>query len=285
MSGRLTYRSYEAQEAFVAECHRRIGAWRVPHELRLVQTSLGPTTVLVAGGPTGVNGHSRPLLVLPGAHLAAAALLPLAAALAHTRQVLVVDPPGQPGLSYPKRPAYVGAYGAWLDEVIATLGQKPTVVAHASGAAMALLADPESMADVVLVNPGGIVNAVRSVGDRVADLRWRLQPGAHTARARLQRLAAPAAMLDDDTVRWFELVATHARPGGTAPSTVGGDVLGAWSARAGDLRILAGAQDPLFPPGRLAPATSRLGLATTVVQGCGHLLPVERPEAIAAALR
>ena len=284
MSARLTYRSYEAQEAFVAECHRRIGEWRVPHELRLVQTGLGPTTVLVAGGPTGVNGHSRPVLVVPGAHLAAAALLPLAAALAHTRQVLVVDPPGQPGLSYPKRPGHFGAYGAWLDEVVATLGQKPTVVGHASGAAIALLADPDAVADVVLANPAGIVKATRSLSVRVDDARWRLQPSARTARALAQQLAAPVTTVDDATVRWLELVATHARPSSTTSAVLGADVLEPWAARSASLRVLAGAHDPLFPPDRLTPATSRHGVATTIVQGAGHLLPVERPEAIAAAL-
>ena len=289
MSARLTFRSFEDQEAFVAACHERIAAWRVPHELRLVQTALGPTTVLVAGGPTGVNGHSRPVLVLPGAHLASASVLALAAALARTRQVLVVDPPGQPGLSYPKRPTHFGAYGAWLDEVIGTVGQRPTVVAHGQGAAIVLLADEPSIADLVLVAPAGIVAPTRSLGRRAVEQRWRLQPSARNARSFAQSLAAPGTPVADDVVRWYELVGTHARPAATAtpsrPVGGGDEVLGPWATRPADVRILAGALDPLFPPGRIATAASHHRLSTTIVQGAGHLLPVEHPDAVAAALR
>ena len=284
MSARLAYRSFEAQEAFVAECRRRIDAWRIPHELRLLQTGLGPTTVLVAGGPTGLNGHSRPVLVLPGTNLAAAALLPLAATIARTRQVLVVDPPGQPGLSYPKRPTPFGAYGTWLDEVLTSLDRRPTVVGHALGAAVALLADPQHVAELVLVNPAGIVKARRTPSLTKAELQWRLRPAPHTARRLAQQLAAPVATIADDTVRWLELVATHVHPAAT-PAPVGDDVLARWTPRAADVRILAGAHDPRFPPDRVAAIAGTLGLSTTVVQGAGHHIPDERPEAVAAALR
>ena len=280
----LAYRSFEAQEAFVAECRHRIDRWRTPHELRLVQTELGPTTVLVAGGPTGLNGHSRPVLVLPGTNFAAAATLPLAAAIARTRQVLVVDPPGQPGLSYPRRPSHFGAYGAWLDEVLTSLDRRPSVVGHALGAAIALLAQPEHVADLVLVNPAGIVKARRTTAVTNAELRWRVRPAPHTARTLVQRLAAPVTTIADDTVRWVELVGVHTNPAST-PAPVGDDVLAHWAHRAGDVRILAGAHDPRFPPDRLATIAGTHGLSTTVVQGAGHLIPDERPEAIVAALR
>ena len=283
MKARLVYKSFEAQETVVAECRRRIDGWRVPHELRVVQTSLGPTTVLVAGGPTGVNGRSRPVLVLPGADLAAAAVLPLAAAIARTRQVLVVDPPGHAGLSYPKRPSHLGAYGTWLDEVLTTLDRRPTVVGHAWGAAVALLATPDHIADLVLVNPAGIVRPQRNPSLSMAALRWRLQPSPHNARALAQLLADPFAHVGDGTISWLEHVGTHARPS-TIPAPVGDDALAAWSARAHDLRILAGVSDPRFPADRINEAASRHGLGTTLVQGAGHLIPEERPEAIAAAL-
>ena len=280
---RLAYKSFEAQELVVAECHERLRRWRTPHELRLVQTSLGATTVLVAGGPTGLNGRSRPVLVLPGTNLAAVTLLRLASTIARTRQVLVVDLPGQAGLSYPKRPSYVGAYGMWLDEVLTSLDRRPTVVGHAFGAAVALLATPDHVADLVLVNPAGIVKAARRVAIVTATAQWRLLPSAQTARAMAQRLAAPVGAIDGDTISWLELVATHGHPVST-PAPVGDAALAGWGARAADVRLLAGAHDPLFPPDRLAAAASRHGLATTIVQGAGHLIPDERPEAVASAL-
>jgi pimeloyl-ACP methyl ester carboxylesterase len=283
VSPRLAYRSFEAQELVVAECHERLRRWRTPHELRLIETQLGPTTVLVAGGPTGVNGRSRPVLVLPGANLAAVALLRLATTIARTRQVLVADLPGNAGLSYPRRPSHFGAYGAWLDEVLTTLDRRPTVVGHALGAAVALLATPDHVADLVLVNPAGIVKAMRSTAIASATAQWRLRPSSHSARALAQRLAAPVSGLQDDTVRWLELVATHARPVAT-PAPVGDVALARWGGRATDVRILAGAHDPLFSTERLAAVASRHGLATTIVQGAGHLIPDERPEAVAAAL-
>lgn len=283
MSARLAYKNFEAQELVVAECRRRIDGWRIPHELRVVQTALGPTTVLVAGGPRGVNGRSRPVLVLPGADLAAAALLPLAASIARTRQVLVVDPPGHAGLSFPRRPNHFGAYAGWLDELLTTLDRRPTVVGHAWGAAAALLATPDHIADLVLVNPAGVVRAQRVPSVTLAELRWRVQPAPHTARNLAQSLADPFVVVGDETVAWLELVASHARPS-AAPAPLGAEVLARWAPRAGDVRILAGVSDPRFPVDRLVAVTTRHGLSTTVVQGTGHLMPDERPEAIAAAL-
>ena len=288
MSARLAYRSFEDQEAVVAECHARLDAWRTPHESRIVQTALGPTTVVVAGGASGHNGRSRPVLVLPGANLAAAALLPLATAIARSgRQVLVADLPGQAGLSYPKRPPNLGAYGAWLDELLTSLDRRPTLVAHAFGAAVALLASPERVADLVLVNPAGVIPARslrRATGLALAELSWRLRPAPHTARTFAQRLAAPGTVVRDDTVRWLELVSTHARPVWT-PAPVGDDVVARWAAPgSAPVRVLAGVHDPRFPPDDLARAASLLGLATTLVQGAGHLLPDERPDAVVAAL-
>ena len=284
MTARLAYKSFEAQEALVAECRRRIDGWRIPHELRLVQTALGPTTVLVAGGPAGRSGQRRPVLVLPGTNFAAAAVLALAAAIVRTRQVLVADAPGQVGLSYPRRPSHLGAYGAWLDELLTTLDRRPTVVGHAMGAAIALLAEPDHVDDLVLVNPAGIVKARRTPALAKADLHWRLLPAAHTARTLAQQLAAPVSMIPDDTVRWLELVAMHARVA-TTPAPVGDEVLARWTSRARDVRVLAGAHDPRFPPDRLAAVAGTHGLTTTIVQGAGHLIPDERPEAITAVLR
>jgi pimeloyl-ACP methyl ester carboxylesterase len=282
MSGRhLVYKSYDAQQAVVTWCHRAIDGWRTPHELRVLHTQLGPTTVLIAGGTPGPRTQ-HPVVVLPGTNFAAAALLPLAAAIARTRQVLIVDLPGQPGLSYPKRAPYVGAYGGWLDEVLGHLDPHPTVVGHSLGAAIALLASPERTGDLVLVNPAGFAKVRLTPKLLGATVPWLLRPSAHTARDLAQHMAAPTTTVHDDTVRWLELVGRNCRAT-TAPSPVGADVLARWRGR--DVRLLLGDADPFFPRERIEPVAVANGFAATVVTGAGHLVPEERPDAVLAALR
>ena len=131
------YRSPAGHEAIRSWCASRLDGRAFPHERRTVPTVLGETSLVTAGdGPATV-------LYLPGTNFNAASSLLLVDALAGRVRVVVADLPGQPGLSAGRRPPDRLAYGAWVDELVASLAADRLVLAgHSLGAAAALTADP-----------------------------------------------------------------------------------------------------------------------------------------------
>uniref|UniRef100_UPI0012FF47C6 alpha/beta fold hydrolase n=1 Tax=Streptomyces exfoliatus TaxID=1905 RepID=UPI0012FF47C6 len=77
-----------------------------------------------------------------GTNFNAAACLPLATALATRYRTVLVDVPGQPGLSSGERgpgEARLDWYGAWLSGVLEACASGPVIVlGHSFGAAIAL---------------------------------------------------------------------------------------------------------------------------------------------------
>ncbi|WP_371637666.1 alpha/beta hydrolase [Streptomyces zaomyceticus] len=130
------YRSAEGREAVRRWCVEELAAWQVPHECRVFQAGGAETHAVVAGsgGPT--------VVVVPGTNFNAAACLPLATALATRYRTVLVDVPGQPGLSSGERGLAEGRldwYGAWLSDAIEACASGPVIVlGHSFGAAIAL---------------------------------------------------------------------------------------------------------------------------------------------------
>src|SRR5690606_7450549 len=89
-------------------------------------------------------------------------------ALLLRHQVLLVDLPGQPGLSEPVRPTgdSVQAYGRLVDELLETLElEGALVVGHSLGAAVALAATPgPRIGGLLLLSPAGLSRARLSLG-------------------------------------------------------------------------------------------------------------------------
>jgi pimeloyl-ACP methyl ester carboxylesterase len=278
------YKDDRGREAVTAWCRRELDRWRTPHETRILRTSLGQTSVIVAGG-----GRDAPVLVLPGTNTSAAALLPFADVLARRRQgqLLLVDLPGQPGLSDPERAPNPAAYGRWLDEVVGQLDATPHVVAHSLGAALALHADPTNprLGPLVLVAPAGFTGAHVSFGVLKVTTTWLLRPNPDTAHALVALMAAPGHAVDPRTADWFRVVGRHCRAT-KAPAPLAGPELARWRGR--PIQFVLGADDPFFKPDKVLAGARAAGLDTTHVTALaatGHLVPEERPDDLVDVLR
>ncbi|MFI9297082.1 alpha/beta fold hydrolase [Streptomyces gardneri] len=153
------------------------------------------TVVAGSGGPT--------VVVVPGTNFTAAACLPLATALAARYRTVLVDVPGQPGLSSGERGLAEGRldwYGAWLSDVITACASGPVIVlGHSFGAAIALSSASPRIDGQILVSPGGLTGLRLTPGVLLPPPGSRF-PGHGTAPGCSAPCTAPAAPLGP---RWW----------------------------------------------------------------------------------
>ncbi|MFC9394578.1 alpha/beta fold hydrolase [Streptomyces sp. NPDC057027] len=271
------YRSTTGKELIRRWCHDRLDAWAVPHERTTVTAGSARTHVVLAGdGPTTV-------VFVPGTNFNAAASLPLATALvAAGCRVLLVDVPGQPGLSSGERALSGGRlswYGAWLGEVIEKVSPEPVaVMGHSFGAAIALSTDSPRISRLVLVSPGGLTRLRLTPAVLAASAAWFLRPRpTHSARL-LRTMLAPGGQPREELVDWMTLVARHSRSSGAPGAAV-------VPTRPVPRLVVTGEHDVFLPPRRLVTAVrGTLGAELGVVSGAGHLVVEERPEFLSALL-
>jgi pimeloyl-ACP methyl ester carboxylesterase len=272
------YRSTAGKELVRRWCLDRLAAWRVPHERRTVTGKGARTHVVLAGsGATTV-------VFVPGTNFNAATSLPLATALVvDGYRVLLVDVPGQPGLSTGERVPSGGRlpwYGAWLSELIEKVPAGPVVVmGHSFGAAIALCSDSPRIDRLVLASPGGLTGLRLTPAVLVASAAWFLRPAqAHSARL-LRVMLAPGHTPRGELVEWMTLVARHARSSG-APGAA------TLPARSIPRLVVTGQHDVFLNTRRLGLAVrDALGVELDVVDEAGHLLVEERPEYLAALVK
>lgn len=280
------YRSENAERSVHAWCHQALSQWPELGPLPPVETRLGPTQAFRASG-----GNGTPVLILSGTNFNAATTVPAARALAADRSVLLVDPPGQPGLSCSRRTtaSRVGTYGEWLDELLPRITDRPIIVlGHSRGAAIALSSTPSPLvAGLMLLNPAGLTAAGVSSESMRATLPWLLYPNEQTSSRLVEFLSGPDTDTDGEEHRseteWLTLVARHCRTH-TTPPPLPGEFFRAW---AGTPAIVAtGSHDSFFSPARLhGPARRFLDTGVRTIEGAGHLSLHERPEQVAELLR
>ncbi|GAA0325463.1 alpha/beta fold hydrolase [Streptomyces polychromogenes] len=271
------YRSTTGRELIRRWCFDQLDAWSVPHERTTVTANGARTHVVLAGdGATTV-------VFVPGTNFNAAASLPLATALvADGYRVLLVDVPGQPGLSTGERRLSGGRlswYGAWLSKVIEKISSEPVaVMGHSFGAAIALSTDSPRISRLVLVSPGGLTGLRLTPAVLAASAAWFLRPApTHSARL-LRTMLAPSHQPREDLVTWMTLVARHSRSSGAPGAAV-------LPARLVPRLVVTGEHDVFLPPKRLVTAVhSTLGAELGVVTEAGHLVVEERPEYLSTLL-
>ncbi|MFB7630244.1 alpha/beta fold hydrolase [Streptomyces sp. NPDC056149] len=270
------YRSASGRERVRRWCLDQLDAWPVPHE-RTTVTARGALTHVVTAGSGATT-----VVCVPGTNFCAAACLPLATALVSAgHRVILLDVPGQPGLSTGERGLAGGRlawYGAWLDETLDELAAGPvTVLGHSFGAAIALSAASWSVDQLVLLSPGGLTRLRLTPGVLAASAAWFFRPAPRHSDRLLRTMHAPGHRPRPELVEWMTLVARHTRSGG-APG------LATLPARPVPRRVVTGAHDTFLPPRRLGPAV-RIALDTDleVLPDAGHLLLDEQP-AYAASL-
>jgi pimeloyl-ACP methyl ester carboxylesterase len=167
------YKSPRGQLAVRQWCSGALERAGFPLASATVDTSAGRVALVSAGG-----GSPR-VMVVPGTAFNAAAALPWLEALSARWAATVVDLPGQPGLSDPRRPwrARLAWYGRLLDEVLAAAGLGDVVLAGNSlGAAVALAAGSPRIAARALISPAGIIRLSVDPALALASARWLLRP-------------------------------------------------------------------------------------------------------------
>ena len=271
------YRSSDGEAAVRAWCEARLQG----RERTTVTTDLGDTSLVGAG--TGAGDPT--ILLVPGTNLNAATSLGLVDALAAHPRVVVVDLPGQPGLSTAAGPSgdRMTGYGAWLDEVVDGLDGPLVLVGHSMGAAAVLAATPSSrIAGVVLVDPAGFTRPAVGMRLLAAFLAWMVRPSPTSSSRLLRGMLAPRSAPADELVDWFTLIGRHCRSSG-APGPTPDATVERW--RSTPLTVVVGEHDAFFPPRKLGPAVRRLlGVDPVVVADTGHLLPDEQPAVVVDAV-
>ncbi|MFI7643072.1 alpha/beta fold hydrolase [Nonomuraea sp. NPDC049400] len=251
----------------------------MPHRRDDVPSCAGSTHVvsLGSGSPT--------VVVVPGTNVSAALLESFASVLAPTFTVLLLDLPGQPGLSAGHRPRRdrLAWYGRWLADVLAqTVPDTAIVVGHSLGGAITLACDSPRIAGRVLVSTAGLTPLIPGIGVMRATIPWMLGPTPARSTALLRHFFAPGNTPPPHLVEWYTLIARACRTS-LAPPVLPRELL---AQRANVPRlVVTGQHDVFLPPRRLrGPASRRLGADLTVIPGAGHLVTDEQPQSLAALL-
>lgn len=227
-----------------------------------------------------------PLVFLHGAGLSHACWQAVAEALPGGLTALAPDLPGHGG-SAGEAEATIGALAERVLDWARALDLEPALwVGHSMGGAVALtlaLRAPSQTRGLVVVGCGprlavhpDLLEMLRDDRRVEAAVDWLLArafaegaPEALVEQARRMMLATPAAVL----LRDFEACARF-------------DLRGRLREVGAAAAVLCGAEDRLTPPKWNAALAEALPQARLeVVEGAGHMLPLERPAAVAAAVQ
>lgn len=269
------YRSSSGQQVIHQWCTEQLDHWSISHLQRLLPTSAGQTHLVTTG--TGTPA----LVLVPGTNANAATSLPLATALAAQWPTLIVDLPGQPGLSAGDRPRRhrLAWYGKWLREVLEdTVTGQAIVLGHSLGGAIALACDSPRITGRVLVSTAGVARLRISAAVLGATLPWMTRPTEARSALLLQQFLAPGHTPPQPLIEWYTLVAQHCRTS-LAPPALPTHLL---AQRRNVPRLVAtGEYDTFLPPQQLRRAAiQRLDTELRVVLGAGHLVTDEQPQSI-----
>jgi pimeloyl-ACP methyl ester carboxylesterase len=262
----VVYQNPRGQREVQRWCTEVLSRADFPITGKTVDTSAGRVKLTSAGA-----GPARVVLV-PGTSFTAAVALPWLRALSARWPTTVVDLPGQPGLSDPRRPRRNRSawYGQVVDEVLTAMDAEDVVlVGNSLGAAVVLAAGSPRIAARALISPAGIVRLSVDPRLALASTLWLLRPTTANTRAMLRLFVGPGEEPPATEVEWMTMVARCCRTT-LAPPPLPKELL---ARRAGQPCVVGvGEHDRFLPPRRLSPAVHRtLGGDVRVFPGMGHL--------------
>jgi pimeloyl-ACP methyl ester carboxylesterase len=210
-----------------------------------------------------------------------------AAALADAGFVpLAVDLPGH-GTSEGEPSTTVGGYAGWLLAYLRMIGESVHLVGHSMGGLVALAsaaAEPERVQSVVLIGVADpmAVNPDLLEGTKDGDLSM------FPAMVGWMHARDPIEVPEWTTQDTLEVI-LRAAPGVAHADLTACDTFGPVAPTAekvaAPMCLILGEQDAMTRPARAAAIADAAPHATTViVEGAGHLVPVERPGVVNEAL-
>ncbi|MGZ8782762.1 MAG: alpha/beta fold hydrolase [Gaiellaceae bacterium] len=249
-----------------------------------------------------VGGEGEPLLLLHGLAGSTRNWCEVLPALVQRHRVVSVDLPGHAGSGRLARGATTGDFADAVAAVLDAEGiDRAVVVGHSFGGLVALrLAErrPQLLRGLLLISPAGIASSTRAA-HAVLLATTTIRPGRRVALMR-HRWAEHAWYRRVVFRPWFvsDAVALSARAthGLLAAQREHADTRTAARALAADdprrelpelacrVVILWGARDAQLPLEDAFEYARRLRAELRVVADCGHLVIVERPQAVLAAL-
>ena len=249
-----------------------------------------------------VGGEGEPLLLLHGLAGSTGNWVELLPDLLERYRVIAVDLPGHARSGRLEPGATVGDYAAAAAAVLAAEeASAALVLGHSFGGLVALRlaqSQPELARGLLLVSPAGIATATRQARTVVA-FATTVRPGRFAARFRHRYAArawyrrvlfdqffvADAAALSERAAHGLlEAQQLHSDTKTAGRAMVTDDPRPDLAATARPVVVLWGARDPQLPVDDAFEYARRLGAKLRVVADCGHLVIVERPEAVLAAL-
>ena len=260
------YKNSSGQRAVRQWCSEALARADFPLTSATLDTSVGRVELTSAGA-----GLPRVIMV-PGTGFSAAVALPWLQALSVRWATTVVDLPGQPGLSDPRRPrrGRLAWYGRVLDEVLGAIDADGVVLlGNSLGAAVALAANSPRITARALVSPAGVIRLRLDPELALASTVWLLRPTAEHTRRMLRLFVAPGEDPPEAEVEWMTLVARCCRTT-LAPPPLPAELLTRRAER--PCVIGVGEHDRFLPPSRLVPAVRRImDVDVRVFSGMGHL--------------
>lgn len=276
--GARVYRSDTAARTIRGWCEERLAEFSGLHHVPEIPTAIGPTRAFRFEG-----GSGAPVVVLSGTNFNSALSASPCSDMSDERDVILVDLPGQPGLSFGKRPRghRARAYGAWFQEVLPELVDEPAIVlGHSLGAAVALAAEPCPLVKgMVLIGPAGLTAAATSPELMRVTLPWMIGPRDDKSTRLLNFMSGPDQRYPvHPYAEWMTMVGRYCRTS-LAPGPLPTESLLAWKEK--NVIVATGSDDEFFSPSRLhAPARRFLDVELEVLEGAGHLALYEVPQKV-----
>jgi pimeloyl-ACP methyl ester carboxylesterase len=268
------FTSAQARERYLAAYDVAMRAWPEPRQEFDVPTSFGKVHVHRYGPETGT-----PFVLLHGAAGGASNWYPQIAALGEHHPVYAIDTIDDPGRSAPTRVVAGSQENArWLDETLAGLGlQAISLVGVSYGGFLALclaVHRPQRLACVTLLDPGGLEKVpLRFYVTVLAGLPATLAPKrARPFFARL--LANHALVMPPEHLAPVMLTARTWRTTRPAARPFTDDELRSIQV---PMQVILAGRSILVRPRRVQKRLRRLGLASEIIRGAGHGLPLEQP--------
>ena len=249
-----------------------------------------------------VGGEGEPLLLLHGLAGSTGNWVELLPDLLKRYRVLAVDLPGHAGSGRLPRGASTADFTAVAAAVLEAEASGPALVAgHSFGGLVALRlarSRPELVRGLLLVSPAGIATATR-VAQAIALASTTIRPGrvvaplrhCYAERAWYRRalfrpwfVSDAVALTPRATLGLLDAQREHADTKTAARAMVADDPRRDLGAISCPVVVLWGARDAQLPVDDAFEYARRLGAKLRLVADCGHLVIVERPAAVLAAL-
>ncbi|GAB3723079.1 alpha/beta fold hydrolase [Nocardiopsis oceani] len=283
LRGARVYRSDSAERAVRGWCRDRLDEHADLADVSEITSAIGPTRAVRFPG-----GSGAPVVFLSGTNFNSALSASSASVMCPDREVVLIDLPGQPGLSCGLRPKAqrAAAYGAWFEEVLPKLVDRPAIVlGHSLGAAVALASKPSPLVrGMVLVGPAGLTGAAMSSELMRASLPWMIGPRDDKSTRLLNFMSGPSFQYPVHPLAgWMTMVGKYCRTS-LAPGPLPVESLLPWQKR--NVTVATGSDDVFFSSARLhGPARRFLDTDVHVMEGAGHLAPYEFPDEVAELVR